>query len=107
MVADGESLPRGRGHSDQPSCVQTTSNWLGGPVRTCIWDFVNWSQGRECNVSLGQEMSQVETEAFGRAVSDHREGLDLQDWECGVGHERKVRGAGGRALCSCWARDGM
>ena len=52
-------------------------------------------------------MSQVETEAFGRAVSDHREGLDLQDWECGVGHERKVRGAGGRALCSCWARDGM
>ena len=95
MVTDGEGLPRRRGHSDQPSCVQTTDNWPGGPVRTCIGDFANWSQGRECNVSLGQEMSQVEMEAFGRAVSDHMEGLDLQDGECGVGDERKVRGVGG------------
>lgn len=46
-------------------------------------------------VSLGQEMSQVEMEAFGRAVSDHMEGLDLQDGECGVGDERKVRGVAG------------
>ena len=81
MVTDGEGLPRRRGHSDQPSCVQTTDNWPGGPVRTCIGDFANWSQGRECNVSLGHEMSQVEMEAFGRAVSDHMEGLDLQDGE--------------------------
>lgn len=40
-------------------------------------------------------MSQVEMEAFGRAVSDHMKGLDLQDGEYGVGDERKVRGVGG------------